>query len=183
MSYISHAVTDRLHEWITLKCVSNRDTSYELNSLSIWWKVFLIPCCRNLREDQLIMKSQCCLTFSFRNSDPGQRPLSSWTITHHSEQEVQGTWIMPHSKGRVCFPKLTNSHMPPCLPVVAELQQANYFRRLLFCSTAGSLTAAHQFLAVGIMATWLVLPANVSPQHSNSNPQTTTMKQKVQKLT
>lgn len=134
---------DHMNEWITWKCFSDRDVSYELNSPSIWWKVFLIPCCRNLREDQLIMKSQCCLMSSFRNSEPRQRPLSSWTITHHSQQEVQGTWIMPHSKGRVCFPKLTNSHMPPCLPVVAVLQQeTNYFRRLLFCSIARSLTAA-----------------------------------------
>lgn len=49
---------------------------------------------------------------------------------------------MPHLAGSVCVPKLTNSHMPSCLPVVAGLQQeTNYFRKLLFWSKTGSLTA------------------------------------------
>lgn len=50
--------TDWLYELIKLECVSNADTSYELKSLSIMWKVFPIPCRRNLQEDQLTMFPQ-----------------------------------------------------------------------------------------------------------------------------
>lgn len=139
-----YLVIDWLHKWTKLGCVFNMETSCGLNSLSVLWKVFPIPCCNNLQEDQLIMKSQCCLLLSSRNSDPGQRPLSSWTITQHSEWKIQGTWIMPQEEGSVCVRRLTNSHRPACLSVVAGLQQeANYFRKLLFCSKGHLLTAAH----------------------------------------
>lgn len=77
------------------------------------------------------------------------------------------------------MPKLTNSHMSAYLPVVAGLQQeANYFRKLLFCSKEGSLTAAHYFLVLDIMATWLVVSANINPQQTTLIYNSITVKQK-----
>lgn len=40
-------------------------------------------------------------------------------LNHHLtlQQNVLGTWIMPHWEGSVCVPKFPSSHMVPCLSV------------------------------------------------------------------
>lgn len=115
---------------------SNVDLSCELNSSSVGKKVFIIPCCTDLQEDEVIMKSG---TGTSRPSGiqilgrgcylPQPSPNTPRECSGHMNNATPGGKCLcsqvsqfPHGSLSIC---------------VAGLQQeANYFRRLMFCGKA-----------------------------------------------